>query len=95
MFCGERQIRTGEGSEERVDLSGLLATSSHSAFWAWAVAKAHVWVHDPATSVVCVDVRVSRYQQMLYMVCKCEDAWLKEIRCPPLLPRDIVTSSPS
>lgn len=89
MFCGERQIRTGEGSEERVDLGGPLAISSHGTFQAWAGAKAHVWVHDPATAAVCIDVHGSCYQQMH------EDAWLIEIGCPALLPRDIVISSPS
>ena len=52
----------GEG-REWAEVSGLLAIWSYGDVRAWAAAKSHVLVHDPAVPSVCVDVHDSCYHQ--------------------------------
>lgn len=63
MYCGERQVWRGKGSEEKADVGSLLAIQGLGATQSWAAAKGHGWVNGPAAAAVCVNVHGTCYHQ--------------------------------
>lgn len=61
MYCRERQIWKSEGGEAWDNVGGLLTSQSHGDVQSWDAADAHVWVHGPALTWVCVYVHCPCY----------------------------------
>lgn len=63
MYCRERQIWKSEDSEAWANVEGLLASQGHGDVQSWDAADAHVWVHGPALTWVCVDIHCPCYHR--------------------------------